>query len=148
MFQRLLFVVAALLLGVAEGGAKTTKNPVIIYDCVTGSTQTNSLFTAEYQITIDPKSGKIVVLDGLIQAVIGKPLDATLKRETDAVLVVGWRLKNVVNNSKQSATLDYTLAIQKANGRFTIQMIPLGFSNSFQNKGSCSLTVPSGYPLH
>lgn len=141
MLFRLICVTLAMSLFATLASAKTTKTVLTTYDCKTASTKTNTLFSAEYLVLRDQNTGTVQVLDGVIQSMFGKPIDAKIKRENDAVMVVGWTLKNVVNSERQSATLNFTLAIQKANGNFTIQMLPLGYGNTFENQGLCAVSL-------
>jgi len=139
MAFRLVCAALTLMLSAGLAEAKTAKATQVVYDCKTGDTTANSLFSAEYLVIRDPKTGAVQVLDGLVQMMFGKPIDAKIKRENDAVLVLGWTVKNVVNSRNQYATLNFTLAMQKADNSSTIQLQPLGYANVFENRGTCGV---------
>lgn len=112
---------------------------VIDLDCKSTSTDRNSVLQPEIKLAYDPAKKTVEISDRLIMGENdGKPLEGTVSSDNGTRVDFGWKVKNVRNNTGQVSTLLFKLIWFKATGKFTIQMIPQGYDNVFDDHGVCT----------
>lgn len=83
-------------------------------------------------------SGRIEVFDPILQALVGKPIAATVTSDTRREKTYGWALAGVRNASGQWAErLDYRLVVRKSDGDATIVMQAKDYDNTLIGSGVC-----------
>lgn len=83
-------------------------------------------------------NGRVEVFDPILQALVGKPITATVTAETRREKTYGWALAGVRNLSNQYAErLDYRLVVRKSDGDATIVMQAKDYDNTLIGSGLC-----------
>ncbi len=111
----------------------------IVYVCHNSSNRQQSVIQGEMVIAHDVANGRVSVNDGLIQTVNGGPLEGAVDSDNPIRIVFKWTVDNVRNRGGQNATLSFRGTYFKADGRFQLSMRPLGYDNSFQDQGTCTV---------
>lgn len=126
------FIVCLSFALIGSAAAKT-------YDCVfsTGVSST-SWITGNYIIQHDEKAGRATVIDALIHAFEGKPIEVEDIKATDSKLVFLWEVRTK-DASGQQARMRYRAAWFKGQQYMRISAQPLGYSNMFEAQGSCTV---------
>ena len=110
-----------------------------IYTCNIPGERQSSLIQPQVILSYDDQTKQVFVSDAVILSMLGKPLAGKMISDNALRVVFGWTLKNVVNAEGKTATLQFKGSYFKADSKFLISLMPLGYSNSFQNRGSCSV---------
>jgi hypothetical protein len=88
---------------------------------------------------IAPDGGSVRVLDPLIRATYGGPIEGKVTENTDAKLVVTWSIPMQGFNLAM-ATMTFRASLQKAPNRLIVTAVPLGFQERFFARGGCART--------
>lgn len=124
----------ALLAGLACGPVAAG---AVTYDCsFSDGVDDYSWITARYIITHDVAAERITVMDGLIALESDVPIRGQLVEETRGKIVFGWEVR-IRDNSGQMARMKFRAVWYKAKGYMQLRVDPLGYSNSFQSRGTC-----------
>jgi hypothetical protein len=133
------FSKACLAVVAVFGFAGTLAAKPMIFTCANSSNRQTSVIQGQIIISYDEASEEVFVSDGMILSVVGKPLAGKLNSDNALRTVFSWTVKNVVNSEGDSATLKFKGTYFKTNGEFLLLMQPLGFDNSFQDRGRCKV---------
>jgi len=114
-----------------------------IYDCKIGNTGAGDKSGIPPHIIVTEKDGEATVIDDRIQHNVGKPIKAEISTDNAKRITFVWRVDMVEGRTKAGsraqAKLIYRLTYQKASGKVSVFMKPLGFGNTFRAQGTCTL---------
>jgi hypothetical protein len=130
--------VAMLCAGLALGTGTAFAKPTV-YLCKNPSATKRSVLQGEMAIAHNTETGAVSVSDGLILAVVGKPIEGKVSSDNAARIVFTWELKNVRNAGGQLANLGFRGTYFKKDGAFMLTMKPLGYDNSIDDRGICKI---------
>jgi hypothetical protein len=136
----MLRVVKALAVAmVVSGLAGTALAKPVIYTCYNSSNRTNAHLKSELLISYDAAKDQVLVTDRAILGRNGQPIAGKMKTDNGTRTVFSWVLKNAVNSARQTTTLQFTGTYFKANGKFTLKIVPVGYRNIFIDRGTCTV---------
>jgi hypothetical protein len=129
---------AAALLGLAFA---TPAAAVQVLDCAIPIRGGNhGWLTDRYIFTYDDKAGTATVVDGIIQDIFGKPIEAKPKVVSANQTAFSWTVMD--KNSRNNAVkMLYRATLLKADNSMIVAGKPAGFFESFESRGSCKITV-------
>jgi hypothetical protein len=108
------------------------------YDCTITVPATQNWVPEQLVIAHDAATGKVTVNDPLIHHYVGHPVEGRVAVDNAARITFAWGLKHLTNKSQQFATeMAYRATYIKATGQMSISARPLGYSNTFDARGSC-----------
>ncbi|KGJ03812.1 hypothetical protein SAMN04487972_11642 [Paracoccus halophilus] len=88
--------------------------------------------------TSGPESGRIEVFDGVLQTLVGRPIQAFVTADGRDSRSYGWALAGVRNAAGQRAErLDYRLTVHKADGAARLEVVAQGYDNIMTGSGVC-----------
>lgn len=130
---------SCLFVALAAGAAGAQQRAMLVYDCSITATRGN-LIGPQLQIYEDTASGDVEILDNMIYEVNDRtPVHATRVTENASRLTVSWRLDHV-RGKRETAALDYSATVTKADLRVSINASARGFDNNEGGGGTCTLT--------
>ncbi|HHB80614.1 MAG TPA: hypothetical protein ENK83_02540 [Aliiroseovarius sp.] len=89
-------------------------------------------------IQLGASGGRTMVLDGLIQNYVGKPVEARSVRNTTSTLSVRYDLPSVKDNKGQWIPgIVYNVYIEKSNGKSRVTATPSGNYRDVRSTGTC-----------
>ena len=137
MKKSILLAAAATVLVLAAPVSATT------YHCTLTEQGTKNWIPRELILTHDENTGKVTVLDPLIQHYKGGPIPGKVSTSNGRRTTYAWVLDKITakgGGQRQFASeLRYRITIQKASHKATIWMQPAGYVNQFRGKGSCEV---------
>lgn len=82
---------------------------------------------------------RALVNDGLIDTVLGRPVEAQVATDNAARTTYTWQVPTT-DSSGQNGKLLFRLTIMKADLSARVKAVPQGYSNNFDAGGTCSRT--------
>ena len=109
----------------------------VTYDCTMKNLgPAKGWITERYILTHDSATDSATALDGILQAQAGGPVPAKVSGKTSAKLAFSWSLRGK-DTSNKTPTMEYRAAVYK-DGAITLTARPLGYSNMFEARGTCT----------
>ena len=133
-------ILAALVLAAMPMAAFAEK---VTYDCQMKNLEpTLGWITERYIIVHDTGTGEATAVDAIVNAISGGPIPAKVSGKTKSKTAFTWSFRS--NDTRnRSATTEYRAAIY-ADGKITITAKPLGYSNMFEARGTCTVKKAKG----
>lgn len=122
----------AMCIGAGAALAATTR-----YECKFD--ESASWIPSQLVLTDDEATGKIIALDPIIQTYIGTPVEAELKKRTNARATYTWEVRTV-SATGQNTRMRYTFTYYSNGLPATMSARPGSYDNVFSGDGTCKVT--------
>ena len=110
-----------------------------VYDCSFMDGTTNRTWIQErYIIEHDEAAGTARVVDPLIHALYGKPIEAKIVEDTSGKVVFRWDVQTG-DDGGQVVKMGYRATWFKGPKRMRMAAIPRGYDNMFEEQGRCKV---------
>ena len=109
-----------------------------VYDCNASFHTSNGFIAPRVILFIDEAKGTARVLDGVVQGVIGEPLEAKLSKSSSKVNRLTWTVNNIPTQSHQ-LDVSYRLNFNHQSKSYTMTATVGGYDNDARGEGRCKL---------
>ncbi|MCV3272584.1 hypothetical protein [Roseobacter sinensis] len=131
--------VLGVLLAVAGLAAATPiRAAETVYDCTASFNTTRGFIAPRIVFFVDAQRGTVRVLDGIIQAVNGGPVEGSLKARSEKVHRIDWRVSNVATEAG-ALNITYRANLNHAAQTYTMEARIGGYDNDARGQGSCKV---------
>lgn len=118
------------------GNSAEATPPVVMICAFEDATGTG--WVPEVVILTRQANGRIEVFDTILQALVGRPIEAKITADSRRLRTYGWALAGVRNEVGQRAErLDYRLTVTKPDARADMTIQAQGYDNTITGHGIC-----------
>jgi hypothetical protein len=132
------FVTSALVLAFTLATTQAALAKTVTYNCATDA-RDGIVVPQQVMFAHNEDTGELLVIDPIIQHVIGKPIPGTITDNNDKRITFTWQMLELKNNKGQRMGLRYNATYMRATGVFSLTAKPLNYSNDFRARGTCTL---------
>lgn len=114
-----------------------TPPPVVAMLCMLEDGE-RSGWVPEVVMVTRQANGRVEVFDTILQAIVGKPIQAQVVADSKRERTYGWALAGVRNAANQRAErMDFRLTVRKADASAKMVVTPKGYDNKIVGTGLC-----------
>ena len=129
----LLVLVTVCLAGAVRAGDP----PGETYECAMRSQGSGGWIGPVMFLTIDRGSERGVVMDAVIYAAHGIPIEVDTTRRSDTLWVFRWTVEDVPMLNEGSGTVRYRASLNTATRKVRVTGVLLGYDNNISGSGDC-----------
>lgn len=109
-----------------------------VYDCSASFNTTRGFIAPRVVFFVDADKGTVRVLDGIIQSVNGGPIDGVLRKRSDKVHRIDWRVDDMPSDAG-GINVTYRANLNHVAKTYTMEAGVAGYDNDARGRGSCAL---------
>lgn len=130
----------SILTGVAAAAAASGASAAeIIYDCKASFNTKNGFLGPQVIFFVDADNGTVRVLDGVVQGVVGEPVEGTLSDRSDKVYRIEWRIRNIPTD-REDLNVAYRANLNHATNKYSMEAQISGYANDVRAQGACQVS--------
>jgi hypothetical protein len=112
----------------------------VTYTCALDVARANNWIPTQLVIQHDAETGRVIVNDPIIVAMVGQPLEGKVDIDNAKRITFLWELPKVKNRSGQfTPRFLYRATYLKATTVVSVSAQPAGYPNSFEARGNCTI---------
>lgn len=109
---------------------------VTTYDCKMSSLEGRGFITERLLFTVDTERNSAAVLDGIVMAALGEPIEARFEQLNNGQYRLRWDIRNLKSGA-EAFNIDYRIQFRPADLGLSIRAIVKGYDNRPVGSGSC-----------